>query len=129
MALLPIALILSIAVILLFFILRDLGIMNKKQKFIIGGGIILLGILIGVYSYHKSQEDKRNFLLQMAFLRGEVLICKDQKVSSKDFNLITGTLSLIGKENSDMKNITYKLEDCQSKTIETSALKEQLEKD
>lgn len=129
MTLLPIILVLLIAVVLLFFVLRDLGMMSKKQKIL---GVLIIFICafgIGIYSFQKSQEDKRNFLLQMAFLRGETLMCKDQPINAKSFNLVTGTLSLIGKENTPSKNITYQLSECNIDSINNDSLQEQLEKD
>ena len=129
MTLLPIILVLLIAVVLLFFVLRDLGMMSKKQKILSVLIMFICTFGIGIYSFQKSQEDKRNFLLQMAFLRGETLMCKDQPINAKSFNLVTGTLSLIGKENTSSKNITYQLSECNIDSINNDSLQEQLEKD
>ncbi len=131
MALLPILLILLLATLLLFFILRDFGLIGKKQRLLIIIALIALAVVIGIYSYQKSQDDKRVFLLQMAFLRGETLLCKTQEVNAKTFNLVSGNLSLIGKKNTDSYNLMFSLEDCvQKQTKEDSqSLQEQLEKD
>ena len=129
MALIPIILVLFISVFLLFFILRDFGMMTLRQKTIGACILILFGVFIGFYSYQKSQEDKRNFLLQMAFLRGEDLKCGDKIINAKGFNLITGTLSLIGKENTENKKLTFSLSDCVSSDKPSEDLQEQLEKD
>ncbi len=129
MTLLPIILVLLIAIVLLFFILRDLYTMSRKQK-IFGTTIVFICVFgIIIYSFQKSQEDKKNYLLQMAFLRGETLMCKNQPINAKDFNLVTGTLSLIGKENTPNKNITYQLSECSTDSINSDHLQEQLEKD
>lgn len=131
MALLPIALILLITTLLLFFILKDFGMVTRRQKIL--GAVVLLALAggIGIYSYQKSQSDKQNFLLQMAFLRGETLQCGDQEVSAKTFNLVSGTLSLIGKKNTEFHNLIFSLANCERKASkqDSQALEEQLEKD
>lgn len=131
MALLPIILVILIAITLLFFVLKDLGMINTKQKII--GGIILfiLAIATGFYSYNKSQTDKQIFLLQMAFLRGETIICKNQEVNAKNFNFVSGTLSLIGKKETPFHNLIFSLDDCnqQKNKEDQNPIEEQLEKD
>ncbi|CBG40379.1 hypothetical protein [Helicobacter mustelae] len=132
MTLLPIILVVFLAIFLLFLILKDFGAISKKQKFLSLFALLTFGILIGIYAYNKSQMDKKVYLLQMSFLRGENLSCGKNLISVKDFNLSTGTLTLIGKENSPARNIVYSLKDCDL-TKKTSPalenLQEQLEKD
>lgn len=131
MALLPIVLILLIVTLLLFLILRDFGMVSKKQKILSVIALIIVASLIGVYSYNKSQNDKKTFLLQMAFLRGETLVCKEKEVSAKNFNLVSGTLSLIGRKNTDFHNVVFSLEECEQKQKDqdSKSIQEQLGKD
>lgn len=129
MTLLPIVTVLFIAVLLFFFILKDLDAMSKKQK-IIGFLVILaIGIGIGIYSFQKSQDDKKIFLLRMEFLRGKPLMCQNLSVDAKNFNLVDGTLSLIGKDHTPYKNMSIQLSDCIANPIDNDAIQEQLEKD
>lgn len=129
MALVPIVLVLVLVTVLLFFVLKDLEIMSFTQKMLGLVVLIILVVFAGVYTYYKSEQDKKQFLLQMAFLRGETLICQNQEVSSKDFNLVSGTSSLIGRQNSSMRNITFNLSECKSSDKDSQNLSQQLEKD
>ncbi|MCE3040125.1 hypothetical protein [Helicobacter anatolicus] len=135
MALLPIIIVIFIAIFLLFFILKDFGMINKKQKILSGIALSIFGVFIGYYAYNKSQLDQKAYLLQMNFLRGGDIICENTIVNAKDFNLVTGTLTLIGKEKTPAKNLVFSLQNCkrapnkESRQYENQELQEQLEKE
>ncbi|PAF52573.1 hypothetical protein [Helicobacter sp. 13S00477-4] len=111
-SILAILLVLLLTLSLLYFILRDFGIIKLKQKIIAVCVLVLLGILAAIYSYFQSKSDKNDLLLQTAFLRGESLECNGIIINKENFNLVTGTLSFIGKKDSVMNNIMVPLDNC-----------------
>lgn len=135
MALLPIIAVILLAILLLFFILKDFGMANKKQKLLSLAALILIGTSIGYYSYQKSQLDQEAYRLQISFSSGEDILCNNEIVNAKNFNLITGTLTLVGKDNSPSRSLVFSLQDCkripsqQSKETQNQEIQEQLEKE
>lgn len=85
-------------------------------------GIIIfisVAILVVVYSMWQSNQDEKALLYQNAFIRGDSLVCfnkfhsdKEIEVNNKNFNLISGSLSFIGKGS--MNGININIEDCHS---------------
>ncbi|MDO7252797.1 hypothetical protein [Helicobacter cappadocius] len=111
-ALFGIFLVLFLALLILYFVLRDFGVFTRKQKIICIAGLVILGIFIMIYSYFQSRSDKNDMILQATFLRGGSLDCDDVIVNKENFNLVTGTLSFIGKKNGPMNNIIISLDKC-----------------
>ncbi|PAF48377.1 hypothetical protein BKH46_00210 [Helicobacter sp. 12S02634-8] len=134
-ALLAIFLVLALTLILLYFVLRDFGIITTKQKIIALVVLIAFGVFATIYSYFQSKSDKNDMLLQTAFLRGESLECGGVIINRENFNLVTGTLSLIGKKNGPMNNIIISLDTCKITTQEVAPeessrnLQEELQRD
>ncbi|WP_104697414.1 MULTISPECIES: hypothetical protein [unclassified Helicobacter] len=131
MTLLPIVLLILIATLTLFFILKDFGMVSKKQKSLTFISLLILAVIIGFYSYRKSQVDKQIFLLQMAFLRGETILCKNTEVDAKNFNFVSGTLNFIGKKDTPFHNLIFSLNECVQKNNKQNinTIQEQLEKE
>lgn len=131
MTLLPIVFLILIATLTLFFILKDFGMISKKQKYLALALLVILAIVVGFYSYKKSQTDKQIFLLQMAFLRGETILCKNTEVDAKNFNFVSGTLNFIGKKDTPFNNLIFSLSECSQKSTKQNinTLQEQLEKE
>lgn len=117
-SLLAIFLVLALTLLLLYFILRDFGIITSKQKIIALTALILFGVLAAIYSYFQSKSDKNDMMLQTAFLRGQSLECDGIIINKENFNLVTGTLSFIGKKNGPMNNIIISLDKCTIMTQE-----------
>ncbi|PAF41310.1 hypothetical protein [Helicobacter sp. 11S03491-1] len=137
-ALLAIFLVLLLTLALLYFILRDFGVITPKQKLISLSTLIVFGILIALYSYFQSQSDRKDFMLQTAFKRGESLECNGIIINKENFNLVTGTLSFIGKKNTPMNNIIVPLDKCniiqkqdlpQDQDTTSKSLEEELQRD
>ncbi|PAF53271.1 hypothetical protein BKH42_07025 [Helicobacter sp. 13S00482-2] len=111
-ALFGIFLVLFLTLVILYFVLRDFGVITPKQKLIGISGLVVLGIFILIYSYFQSRSDKNDMILQATFLRGGSLDCDDVIVNKENFNLVTGTLSFVGKKNGPMNNIIIPLDKC-----------------
>lgn len=105
-------LVLFLALLIFYFLLRDFGVITKKQKLISIAVLFVLGVFMIVYSYFQSRSDKNDMILQATFLRGGSLECDNVVVNRENFNLVTGTLSFIGKKNGPMNNIIIPLDKC-----------------
>ncbi|PAF41896.1 hypothetical protein [Helicobacter sp. 11S02596-1] len=134
-AFLAIFLVLALTLSLLYFILKDFGIITPKQRTIALVALVLFGVFAGVYSYFQSKSDKNDMMLQTAFLRGQSLECNGVIINRENFNLVTGTLSFIGKKDGPMNNIIIPLDNCKIITQENPEepvsrnLEEELQRD
>ncbi|WP_104714388.1 hypothetical protein [Helicobacter cetorum] len=107
-----VAVVLLLTLSLLFLVLKDFGLISPKQKILAFLIVGIIGLGIGVYTYKQNKQNKREIALQRAFLRGETLLCKDIKVNKKTFNLVSGTLSFLGKKQSPMQDVFVDLDSC-----------------
>lgn len=104
--------VLVLVLVLLWMLLRDFGLISFKQKIVSVVVLSVLGIFLMFYTYEQDQANQVQTALQRAFLRGETLVCKGIKVNNKDFNLVTGTLSFLGKKNTPMQGMLVDLQTC-----------------
>ncbi|GAA7439417.1 hypothetical protein Yangon188_06990 [Helicobacter pylori] len=105
------AVVLFLTLVLLFLVLRDFGLASPKQKILAFLIVGIIGASISVYTYQQNQQE---IALQRAFLRGETLLCKGIKVNNQTFNLVSGTLSFLGKKQTPMKDVLVDLDSCQT---------------
>ncbi|WP_139532153.1 hypothetical protein [Helicobacter pylori] len=105
------AVVLFLTLVLLFLVLRDFGLVSPKQKLVAFLIVGIIGASISVYTYKQNQQE---IALQRAFLRGETLLCKGIKVNNQTFNLVSGTLSFLGKKQTPMKDVLVDLDSCQT---------------
>ncbi|BDQ26606.1 hypothetical protein HHE02_02250 [Helicobacter heilmannii] len=106
--------VLGLVLILLWFLLKDFFGRGFKQKIAV---VVFLGALaagLGLYTYQQDKINKEQVALQRDFLRGMVLDCNGVKVSQKDFSLVAGTLSFLGKQNTPMQGVLVDLQSCKS---------------
>ncbi|WP_104749534.1 hypothetical protein [Helicobacter cynogastricus] len=108
--------VLALVLILLWFIFKDFGLVRFKQKLLSALALVVLGGMVGFYTYEQDKNNRAQMDLQRAFLRGETLLCGHVEVNNKNFNLVTGTLSFLGKPNGPMKDTLIDLQSCQKKT-------------
>lgn len=104
--------VLCLAFFVLFFILKDFDMIKSWHKKLFGILLVGLVILIGTYTFVQDNQAKLDSELQIRFLRGETLICNGIEVNSERFNFVTGTLSFIGKKDSEAKDIMVSLDRC-----------------
>ncbi len=109
-----VAVVLFLTLILLFLVLRDFGLASPKQKLVAFLIVGVIGASISVYTYQQNQQNQQEIALQRAFLRGETLLCKGIKVNNQTFNLVSGTLSFLGKKQTPMKDVLVDLDSCQT---------------
>ncbi|WP_104625436.1 hypothetical protein [Helicobacter felis] len=110
--------VLGLVLLLLWLLLKDFGLVRLKQKILGALVLTLLGGVVGFYTYEQDRINRAQMDLQRAFLRGETLLCGHVEVNNKNFNLVTGTLSFLGKPNGPMKDTLIDLQSCQKKTLE-----------
>ncbi|WP_231258091.1 hypothetical protein [Helicobacter pylori] len=108
------AVVLFLTLVLLFLVLRDFGLASPKQKILAFLIVGIIGASISVYTYQQNQQNQREIALQRVFLRGETLLCKGIKVNNQTFNLVSGTLSFLGKKQTPMKDVLVDLDSCQT---------------
>lgn len=115
-----------IVVALLVFlaqILSKFDIISYKMRISFGVLLLLLAVGIGIFTFfQEKQENKVNDLAQF-FLQGKSLICQTNtqeiEVNQKNFNFISGTLTLMGKEYSDYHRKTIPIKACKLKNAES----------
>jgi len=88
---------------------------TKKIKF-----MIILSFLIGwflIFTYTLYQNKKRDYhkLLLYHFKHGKVLICEDINITKDKFNFVDGTLTFVGKEESEFDGIIIPIDKCKIK--------------
>ncbi|BCZ19697.1 Putative membrane protein [Helicobacter sp. NHP19-012] len=106
--------VLGLVLVLLWFLLKDFFGRGFKQKILV---VLFLGTLatgLGIYTYQQDLINKEQVALQREFLRGVVLDCNGVKVSQKDFSLVSGTLSFLGKQNTPMQGVLVDLQSCKN---------------
>ncbi|GAA7047846.1 hypothetical protein Kyoto42B_00530 [Helicobacter pylori] len=111
------AVVLFLTLVLLFLVLGDFGLASPKQKLVAFLIVGIIGASISVYTYQQNQQNQQNqreIALQRAFLRGDTLLCKGIKVNKQTFNLVSGTLSFLGKKQTPMKDVLVDLDSCQT---------------
>ncbi|GAA9992945.1 hypothetical protein VN1042_08500 [Helicobacter pylori] len=108
------AVVLFLTLVLLFLVLRDFGLASPKQKLVAFLIVGIIGVSISVYTYQQNQQNQREIALQRAFLRGDTSLCKGIKVNNQTFNLVSGTLSFLGKKQTPMKDVLVDLDSCQT---------------
>lgn len=108
-----ILLILLIAIvlgILLYAVFRNR--FTKRNKIILSVLFVVIVILLGVYTIRQDDRSQKTADLIAQFNRGETLQCGEFEINSKDFNLISGTLSFVGKQNTQMQGQTIPMSKC-----------------
>lgn len=87
-----------------------------KSKLTFALSVITLIVLIAVYNYLQDKKSEEISLLRNAFLQGKPLICKAQSQSytiTKDtFNFSNGTMSFLGKPNTEFNHLIISLQEC-----------------
>ncbi|TLD86296.1 hypothetical protein [Helicobacter sp. MIT 05-5294] len=100
-------------------LLSKFDIISRKMRVYFGILLLLLALGIGIFNFfQEKREDTLNDLAH-SFLQGKSLICQvgthTIEANNKSFNFISGTLTLMGKEESDYYRVTIPLKACQLK--------------
>ena len=100
-------------------ILSKFNVIQRKTRIYFGILLLVIAASIGIFTFFQDKkEDKINDLAQL-FLQGKDLICQvgTQSIEANrtTFNFISGTLTLMGKEQSDYYHKTIPLKACKLK--------------
>lgn len=95
---------------ILYFVIRKR--LNKLNMIIVGILFVIIIIVVGFYTFSQNQTGKKDADLIASFLRNENLQCGDIVVNKNNFNFISGTLSFVGKENTDFFRNVIPIEKC-----------------
>lgn len=100
-------------------ILSKFNVIQRKTRIYFGILLLVIAASIGIFTFFQDKkEDKINDLAQL-FLQGKYLICQvgTQSIEANrtTFNFISGTLTLMGKEQSDYYRKTIPLKACKLK--------------
>ena len=112
----------TLVVILLAILMQLLAKYNLiSYKMRLGIGITLLVFAVGIGIFTLKQDKAEAHLTQLAqnFLQGKTLECQSNakilEVSNATFNFISGTLTLMGKDNGEYKRVIIPLKACKIK--------------
>ena len=90
---------------------------SHKMRLRIGIALLVIAVGIGIFTLLQDKSEERVTMLAQSFLQGKNLVCKvgtqDIVVSSEKFNFISGTLTLLGKEEGEHKRLTIPLKACE----------------
>lgn len=100
-------------------ILSKFNVIQRKTRIYFGILLLVIAASIGIFTFFQDKkEDKINDLAQL-FLQGKDLICQvgtqSIEVNRTTFNFISGTLTLMRKEQSDYYHKTIPLKACKLK--------------
>lgn len=104
-------------------ILSKFDIIHRKMRIYFGIFLLVIAVGIGIFTFfQEKREDKINDLAQL-FLQGKPLVCQmgtqTIETNRETFNFISGTFTLMGKENSDYHRKTIPLKACKLKNAES----------
>lgn len=100
-------------------ILSKFNVIQRKTRIYFGILLLVIAASIGIFTFFQDKkEDAINDLAQL-FLQGKDLICpvgtQNIEANRTTFNFISGTLTLMGKEQSDYYRKTIPLKACKLK--------------
>lgn len=106
-----------VLLVLLVQILARRELIAQSVRISIGVLLLIVALGIGVFTFFQDKNEAKYTQLAQAFLQGKTLICKvgtkDIAVSQKEFNFISGTLTLMGKRESKFLQTTIPLKACE----------------
>jgi len=78
--------------------------------------VVSIMILVSLYEFLIVSKEHEDFTLINSFYQNKSLICHGVEINSTNFNFVTGTMTFVAKkENSQYKNIIFKLSECKAK--------------
>lgn len=100
-------------------ILSKFNVIQRKTRIYFGILLLVIAASIGIFTFFQDKkEDAINDLAQL-FLQGKDLICQvgtqNIEANRTTFNFISGTLTLMGKEQSNYYRKTIPLKACKLK--------------
>ncbi|WDL75704.1 hypothetical protein IP360_06455 [Helicobacter winghamensis] len=115
-------LIVTLFIILLAVLIQLLAkynLVSYKTRISIGIALLVIATGIGIFTLIQDKTEATLTELAQSFLQGKILECQTQattlEVSNKTFNFISGTLTLMGKSDTEFKRIIIPLKACKLK--------------
>lgn len=104
---------------ILIQLLAKYNLVSYKTRISIGIALLVIATGIGIFTLIQDKTEATLTELAQSFLQGKVLECQTQvttlEVSNKTFNFISGTLTLMGKSDTEFKRIIIPLKACKLK--------------
>ncbi|RAX51671.1 hypothetical protein [Helicobacter sp. 11-8110] len=104
---------------LLVQLLVQYNLIEKKSKIIVGAMLLIFALGIGIFTLFQEKANGELTELAKLFLQGKKLVCvvgtETLEVDNNTFNFISGTLTLMGKEESGYFRTTIPLKACELK--------------
>ncbi|MDE5603677.1 MAG: hypothetical protein K2I71_07170 [Helicobacter sp.] len=103
-------------VFLLLQLLASYNIVSSKGRIFVGAFLVAIVVGIGIFTTFQDKNGDKLTSLAQHFLQGKSLQCqmgtKTLEVNAATFNFVSGTLTLVGKENSPYFRNVIALKDC-----------------
>jgi hypothetical protein len=77
-------------------------------------------LIASIYSYFQENIDEANREMEILFINGGTLICKNNEVKRENFNYERGTSSFMSKPTYKRALIIYDIKDCNPKDSNTT---------
>ena len=100
-------------------ILSKFNVIQRKTRIYFGILLLVIAASIGIFTFFQDKKEDEIHDLAQLFLQGKDLICQvgtqNIEANRTTFNFISGTLTLMGKEQSDYDRKTIPLKACKLK--------------
>lgn len=100
-------------------ILSKFNVIQRKTRIYFGILLLVIAASIGIFTFFQDKKEYAINDLAQLFLQGKDLICQvgtqNIEANRTTFNFISGTLTLMGKEQSDYYRKTIPLKACKLK--------------
>lgn len=102
-------------------LLAKYNLISYKARISIGIALLVIAASIGIFTLNQDKTEANLTQLAQSFLQGKTLECqtltKTLQADNKTFNFISGTLTLMGKDNTEFSRIIIPLKACKLKDI------------
>ena len=116
-----IAVLIIVCLVALMQLLVKYDVISDKMRTSLGITLLIVGIGIGIFTWMQDKTQTHLTDLARSFLQGKTLECQVNlqtlDVSQEMFNFISGTLTLMGKDDTEYKQVVIPLKACKEKEL------------
>lgn len=116
-----IAVLIIVCLVALMQLLVKYDVISDKMRTSLGITLLIVGIGIGIFTWMQDKTQTHLTDLARSFLQGKILECQVNlqtlDVSQEMFNFISGTLTLMGKDDTEYKQVVIPLKACKEKEL------------
>ena len=116
-----IAVLIIVCLVALMQLLVKYDVISDKMRTSLGITSLIVGIGIGIFTWMQDKTQTHLTDLARSFLQGKTLECQVNlqtlDVSQEMFNFISGTLTLMGKDDTEYKQVVIPLKACKEKEL------------